>query len=110
MTDHIDVEAWDEHGHHITRLIPGEPPATDHTYIPTAELVALRAEVARLRAGEELERMTIAARLANGHALEAEATITRVRAFADQISKGSRAVSREFVAQGLLRLVDGEVT
>lgn len=51
MSDDIEVHAVDEHGEHITRTVPG-PPGTDHTLIPTAELAGLRAEVARLRAGE----------------------------------------------------------
>ncbi|WP_436759357.1 hypothetical protein [Streptosporangium sp. V21-05] len=109
MSDDIEWRAVDEHGHHTTRTTPG-PPGTDHTLIPTTELAELRAEVARLRAGEELKRMTTAARLANGHALEAEATITRVREFANQIAKGSRTASREFIAQALIRLLDGEPT
>ncbi|MGC5012554.1 hypothetical protein ACLQ2R_17460 [Streptosporangium sp. DT93] len=151
MADDIEWHAVDEHGEHITRIIPGTPPATDHTFIPTAELerlrfegqnadvlrqdnTQLREEITRLRtnaekdvcsgcmqreeqrdrwmevcrqmgveleqlrliarvngglhrsahedaekAETELERMTTAARLANGHALEAEAAITRVR-------------------------------
>jgi|GEM_PF-6336832 len=37
-------------------------------------------------------------------------TINRVREFADQIAKGSRTVSREFVAQGLLKIMNGETT
>ncbi|MEU8040900.1 hypothetical protein [Streptosporangium sp. NPDC049078] len=40
--DDIEVHAVDERGRHITRIIPGQPPATDHTLIPTAELEQLR--------------------------------------------------------------------
>ncbi|MET8334392.1 hypothetical protein [Streptosporangium canum] len=41
-TDDIEIHATDEHGHHHTRLIPGTPPATHHTLIPTTELAELR--------------------------------------------------------------------
>ncbi|MFB4275771.1 hypothetical protein ACBJ59_10800 [Nonomuraea sp. MTCD27] len=50
--DHEIVEAVDENGRHITRLVHYDPPATDMTLIATDELNQLRAEVARLRAGE----------------------------------------------------------
>ncbi|WP_031165992.1 hypothetical protein [Streptosporangium roseum] len=51
MAEHIDIEAWDERGRHHTRLIPGTPPTTDHTLIPTNELEQLRAEITAARDG-----------------------------------------------------------
>ncbi|GAA2990551.1 hypothetical protein GCM10017559_08220 [Streptosporangium longisporum] len=179
MADDIEVHTVDEQGEHITRIIPGTPPATDHTLIPTAELEQLRgelaqlrliarvngglhrsahedveqaeAEIARLRAGESptpapegvqltpaqwihaWNRATADERLAKVEQIQRQTgiafrcqqqdhgtvlqelanvlqTINRVREFADQIAKGSRTVSREFIAQGLLRLLGGEPT
>jgi|GEM_PF-6812053 len=48
--DDIEVHAVDERGRHITRIIPGAPPATDHTLIPTAELAELRQRAERAEA------------------------------------------------------------
>lgn len=48
--DDIEVHAVDGRGEHITRIIPGAPLATDHTFIPTAELVALRHRAERAEA------------------------------------------------------------
>lgn len=50
MSDDIEVHAVDEHSHHTTRIIPGAPPATDHTLIPTAELTELRQRAERAEA------------------------------------------------------------
>jgi hypothetical protein len=48
--DYETVEAWDDEGNrHVTRILAHEPPATDTTLIPTAELEHLRREVARFR-------------------------------------------------------------
>lgn len=122
-----------------------------HTVTPTTELTELRAEVARLRAGESehpaaegthhtpaqwihrWNRATADERLAKVEQIfndsvtatrcwyqdhdtvlqelgNTRQTINRVREFADQIANGSRTVSREFVAQGLLKIVNGETT
>ncbi|SFK92284.1 hypothetical protein SAMN05216275_14146 [Streptosporangium canum] len=40
--DEVEVEAWDGSGRHIVRMLNPEPPVTDHTLIPTAELAELR--------------------------------------------------------------------
>lgn len=50
--DYETVETWEPDGRHVSRIITYDPPATDTTLIATSDLIALRADVERLRARE----------------------------------------------------------
>lgn len=110
--DYEIVEAFDEDGRHVTRIVHHDPPATDMTLIATAELDALRQEVARLRAGEADQPAAESVQPTPAQWIRRwnRGTPEQRLAMADQILRNAQAAHHCGMAHGLRAQLDGEDT
>ncbi|WP_188188012.1 hypothetical protein [Nonomuraea sp. SYSU D8015] len=103
--DYETVEAVDENGRHITRIIHHEPPASDMTLIATAELDHLRARLEATEAALE----TLRAQLGDHGGGPRHFKCVPITAFAEKVSEKRTAFAQREEAVNECRRALAEV-